>query len=112
MNSKIFNWIFFIIIILVVVAILIKNWSWIKSVFSGSKNTKCSDIDSPIECIKKMGAVYFETPQEGYAYGDYQFYSNGRVFQVSTKRKGSFDKEKITWDGNGETITIKEIFKN
>ena len=110
MNKKIFNWIFFTIIILIVVAIIIRNLDWIKNIFGG-KNKKCSESDTPLECIKKMGAVAFTTPtgQEGFVYGDYQFYANGRSFNNLTKLKGSYDKEKITWD-NGDTTTLKEVF--
>ena len=112
MNKKVITWIFFAIIILVVVGIVIKNWDWIKGIFSGGKNTKCSDADSPYECMKKMGAVYFKTTtgEEGVSFGDYQFYSNNRAFKVSTKAKGSYNKDAITWDGRG-TTTIKEVFK-
>ena len=76
------------------------------------KNNKCSENDTPYQCVQKMGAVAFRSVsgQEGSAYGDYQFYSNNRVFKVSTKEKGSYDKEIITWD-NGQTEKLNKIFK-
>lgn len=107
--NKIFNWLFFIVIILVLVAIVIKNWSWI----SGSFGKKCKESDTPFECIKKRGATLSKYPNAGerYDFGDYGFYSNNRAANTITKLKGSYDKEKITWDAGAGTITLNEVFK-
>jgi len=114
MNKKIFNWIFFVIILLIVVAIVIKNWGLIKGLFGGGN--KCTDADSNFECINKRGGVPSATFKGSLDYpngekGSFRFFTNNRVAEIgsSPELKGSYDKKEITWD-DGRTTTLKEVF--
>lgn len=77
----------------------------------------CQESDSNFECVKKMGATKSISPTAGDRYdfpqganAEYGFYSNNRAARFSDKKKGSYDKVKITFD-DGSTITLQEIFK-
>lgn len=121
MKSNVIGWIFFVIIILVVVGILIKNWGWISSSFSSKK---CKESDTPFECVKRQGGkkgIFIEANpgfSDMYDYpdsqsGSYRFYANGKVIILSSSPliSGQYNKERITWnDGNSELIA--DVFKN
>ena len=119
MNKKVIGWIFFVIIILVVTGLVIKNWSWIKDTFGGKK---CKESDTPFECIMKKGGkkgTYTEA-NPGFpnmydfpdsSAGSYRFYSDRKfIILYSTPQiKGTYDKEKIIFN-DGTQETIESIF--
>lgn len=63
---------------------------------------------TPFEYIKFKGATKTTSATAGdrYDFGDYGFYSNNRVAQFSTQKKGTYDKVKIIWDDKTETTLI------
>lgn len=119
MKKNIIGWIFFVIIILLVVGLVIKNWSWISKSFGGKK---CKEDDTPFECIKKKGGKtgVFTQANPGYPdmfdypnsdKGSYRFYADGKVIILysSPQIKGTYNKEKVIW-ADGTQKSIEEIF--
>lgn len=119
MNQKVFNWIFFTIIILVVVGIVIKNWGLISGSFSSKK---CKEDDTPFQCVKKKGGKQGTFTQANPGYpdmydfpdsekGSYRFYSDGKfvILYSSPQIKGTYNKEKIIFN-DGTQKLISDIF--
>ena len=119
MNKNIIGWIFFIIIILVVIGVIIKNWSWISGVFGSSK---CTESDTPFQCIRKKGGKTGVFTQANPGFPDmydypnsgkdsYRFYSDGKfiILYSSPQIKGTYNKEKIIFN-DGTQKLIADIF--
>lgn len=112
MSNKVIGWGIVSVIVIGFAWIVIANWDTIKGIFGKGAGLKvCKDLTS-FECIKKHGAVLTTATTAGdrYEYGGYGFYSNNRVVELSSGRKGSYDKIKIKWDDGTET-KMTEIFK-
>lgn len=65
--------------------------------------------ESAFDYIKKLGAVASTTFPGSFEFSNYRFFSNNRVARLSDQIKGSYTKEKITWD-NGTVTLISDIF--
>ena len=119
MKKNIIGWIFFIIIILVVIGVVIKNWEWISKSFGGSK---CKESDTPFECVRKKGGKtgefiaanpgfpdMYDYPNSGK--DSYRFYSDGKfiILFSSTQIKGTYNKEKVIFN-DGTQKMIADIF--
>jgi uncharacterized protein YxeA len=96
------------VIVVVIIVILLLIVGGILGFRAMAKNKM-----SPFEWIQKKGAKPSENPHgkklNRYDYGDYGFFSNNRVAEFSTKRMGTYDKDKIRWD-DGSEKKLKDIF--
>jgi hypothetical protein len=65
--------------------------------------------------LKALGAsaVTLKDGSVAYRYGQYQFYTNGRVVMAdnfgSVTKKGSYDVDNVSWDDKSK-IALKDIF--
>lgn len=106
-----------LLVIAVAVFLVVKNLPLIQDTFKIGKG-KCKENETPFMCVKRRGARL--SPETGvgerYDYppdpnNEYGFYPNNRAVRFRDNQKGSYDKEKITWD-NGSETTLKEVFKS
>lgn len=65
-----------------------------------------------LEFVISKGATITSVPSAGerYDFKNYGFYSNNRAVNLSTGKKGTYNKERILFD-DGTSILLVDIFK-
>lgn len=84
------------LIVLLVVALGIKYWY----IFNLT----------PFQYVISKGSKESTVFPGRFDYGDYGFFVNNRAVRFSDKKKGFYDKKKITFD-DGEIVQLSTVFK-